>query len=343
MKIGLIGWYGHANLGDERILDCLKRYFFQHEVLPMRSLSEAMKNIPLLNSCDFVLLGGGGLILRNMNGYIPLLEKITKPFGCVGISVEAVHEDNIFFIEMLKEKALFILVRDQSSKELLKNHFKVIHSADLTFLYPYPVAEMVQEDICCLNLRNWPFWQAEHGGVYARYMQALSAQRNDLYNSYPHAKWDPDLAVAHTINNFAIVRPLPLYFEEGTVNDVEELKKFFSKINWNDDPIALLSTSRYFLSMRLHGLIFACQMGIPFLSLDYQPKNKVFCEEMGLSELGVNIYDPDKIPEKIDYLKAHYGQIKEKLLAVRESAQKDIEGVMRTIFKFIAVSVPVSK
>ncbi len=33
--------------------------------------------------------------------------------------------------------------------------------------------------------------------------------------------------------------------------------------------------------MRLHGIVFAYMLGIPFLSIAYDPKNQNFCESIG--------------------------------------------------------------
>lgn len=60
MTIGLIGWYGHNNAGDDRILWCLRRFFEGTDLLVMQGLGDAWDNLAALNKCDFVALGGGG-------------------------------------------------------------------------------------------------------------------------------------------------------------------------------------------------------------------------------------------------------------------------------------------
>lgn len=44
------------------------------------------------------------------------------------------------------------------------------------------------------------------------------------------------------------------------------------------ETVKRMDTCSYFLSMRLHGIIFAYSLGIPFLSLAYNPKNGYFCD-----------------------------------------------------------------
>ena len=58
MKLGIIGWYGHSNLGDERILYCLKKNFSHHDIVVFHGLNDAYKRIDLVNKCDYVLKTG---------------------------------------------------------------------------------------------------------------------------------------------------------------------------------------------------------------------------------------------------------------------------------------------
>ena len=139
MKIAQIGWAGNANQGDERMFYCIKRYFKKHEIVRFRNLLEAIQSIELVNSCDYVLIGGGGLIFRGFSRYVEFIKSIKKPLGCIGISIEAdnLNPDMEAGLSLLKKKCDFIYVRDQKSKKLLQNHYKVIVGPDLSFLYPF--------------------------------------------------------------------------------------------------------------------------------------------------------------------------------------------------------------
>src|SRR4051794_3592764 len=82
MRIGLIGWYGRQNAGDERILHAIRVAFSRHDVLPTNSFDHAWSIIDELNRCDLVLLGGGGLILRGFGVYAGLIGAIKPRFAC---------------------------------------------------------------------------------------------------------------------------------------------------------------------------------------------------------------------------------------------------------------------
>lgn len=88
MKIGIIGWYGYSNFGDERILHCLKRYFSEHDVTVYQAWEPARKRINEINQNDIVIIGGGGLIVQGVEKYIDIIEKINKPLFFLGISIE---------------------------------------------------------------------------------------------------------------------------------------------------------------------------------------------------------------------------------------------------------------
>ena len=132
MKIGIIGYYGKGNIGDERILHCLRLFLKKHEIHSFTITSN--ERIDKINSCDYVLVGGGGLLLRRANQFYGLLSKITKPIGVVGIGVDSMNNDMAKTVDFLLEKSDFFIVRDKESRELLSNHPKVKVGPDLTFL-----------------------------------------------------------------------------------------------------------------------------------------------------------------------------------------------------------------
>jgi polysaccharide pyruvyl transferase WcaK-like protein len=330
VRIGLIGWYGHRNAGDDRILLCLRRFFDGHELVVTTSFCDALERLGELNSCDFVMLGGGGLILRGTGRFANLIERLKPRFGCVGISVESRHTDNIRMIDVLKERAEFLLVRDARSRELLDCHFKTIVGPDLTFLYPYEVADPPEADVCGLNLRPWRFWPGEHNGSFDRIMRRINNRIPELVQFYPFARWDPLKAITLLRNHFGGFVALPLYLENGVENDRDVLSRFFPQVsrNFSDEEF---NGCRYIVSMRLHGLIFACQKGIPFLSLSYQPKNEEFCSEMGIAEISVDIFEEASLLSALDRLTSDHAQLRLRLLDARADYQREITVIMKAI------------
>ncbi|MGQ9652148.1 MAG: polysaccharide pyruvyl transferase family protein [Phycisphaerae bacterium] len=336
MRIGLIGWYGHENAGDERILYCLKRFFVDHDLYVTGWYEDALSKIEALNTCDFVLLGGGGLVIRGLNNCLPLLEGLKTRWGCVGISVEAANKDNAKFIQFVKEHAEFILVRDRRSKELLGQD-GVLVAPDLTFLYPFSVSTPVAVDRCGVNLRPWHFWPSEYRSKHYYQMLAWTKRIPFLEQCYPFPKWNPRRALAIIQRDFADLVPIPLYFERDQENDQTVLQTYFEQVDHVFAPTSL-AACRFLVGMRLHALIFACQMGIPFVSLSYQPKNVEFCKALGLESLSVDLFRMSHLKRAIAYLKAEYDHVRQNLMDYCREAQRDITDTMQVIQQLIVRS-----
>jgi len=334
MKLGLIGWYGHYNYGDERILYCIKRFFSGYDFLITGGWDDARLKINDLNQCDYILIGGGGLILRNIGYQTDIIRDLRKPFGFIGVSIEAKHGSMKEFFELIKQKADFILVRDKQSKEYLDNHYKVIVGPDLTFLYPFSVVSEVKDDVCGFNLRDWYYWKGTLHGSYYNLMQKINKKFPLLKRIYPFAKWNPNIAVMIVKKKFKDVLPIPFYFESNVTNDLDILSRYFENVPSMFDT-NLYSSIRYMVGMRYHSIVFATQCGVPFISLSYQPKNYTFCSDSDLDSLSVDIYKINELESKIDYLKNHYQQIRERLISHREKYIREISYVFQSISHLI--------
>ena len=335
MRIGLIGWYGHDNAGDDRILFCLRRFLDNHEILVTSGLRDAMARIEDLNRCDYVIFGGGGLILRGYGIYSKLIDQIRPRLACVGISIEAVARDNEQLIEALKDKSDFILVRDARSLRLLGNHPKAILGPDVTFLYPFEVTTPVEAQVCGVNLRPWQYWHWEHNGRLHRFMTRLNRRLSFLKAIYPFPKWRPERAMAILLSAFQYLVPVPLYTEAcAAETDVHMLRRFFTQVSTKFSPEDL-GRCRFLVGMRLHSLIFACQMGIPFLSLSYQPKCLEFCRSLGLEHLSVNIYDLSTMSLRLQSLKDEYSTLRDRLISETHTRRAVIHKILHEVLDVI--------
>ncbi len=336
MKIALVGWSGNNNLGDERMYYCVKKYFSKHKIIRFKSFLEAIVQIDRINSCDFVLIGGGGLIFRGFNRYIDFLIKITKPLGCIGISIESegLNDDMRGGLEILKNRAEFIYVRDRKSSAILGDHFKVIVGPDITFMYPYQKVIEVEDDICALNLREWYWWDLE---LYSEWHERLN-RWNEKYPLikyfYPLPKWNPNRLVAQVRSSFGKINPLVLYSGSFGKTDQEELKKYFSVVSEKNN-LEALKRCRYLVGMRLHSLIFATQMGIPFISLSYEPKNVNYCFDIGYEQLSLDLRKIGSFRAKLKYVKLNYDQIRADLLMYTTVSQKRVTYIFEKIEKLM--------
>lgn len=330
MKLGVIGWSGHENFGDERMIYCIRRLFDGADFFVATSWENAREHMSDLNQCDFILIGGGGLILRGANRHVDILEQIQPPFGFFGVSIEANHRDMSDFFEAMCSLARFILLRDAHSQEILNHHPKTIVGPDITFLFPYEVAPDVPEDSCALNLRDWFFWNSELDGWFHRKMVRLDRKYRKLEKYYPFERWRPWRVVRFVRQHFDHVYPFPFYFESGRRNDYGVLSEYFSETPSYFDE-TLLERVRYLVAMRFHALVFALQRAVPFLSLSYQPKNAMFCRDLGLPQLSVDIYSLKDLPGSLSMLKTERRFLRERFLDIRADYTAEIGRIVRHI------------
>jgi hypothetical protein len=323
---------------DNEIITSPVTFLSKYEFYITGGWNDARHKMDELNKCDYILIGGGGLILRNIGHQTDIIRGLKKPFGLIGVSIEAKHKSMEVFFRLVKQKADFILVRDKQSKIYLDNHYKVIVGPDLTFLYPFDVVKGVKNDVCGFNLRDWYYWKATHFGNYYNVMVKLNNISPLIRRIYPFRKWDPDEAVVIVKKNFKYVLPIPFYFERNVINDLDVLSKYFGNIpsTFGADQYNKI---RYLIGMRYHSIVFATQCGIPFLSLSYQPKNDTFCSDIGLDMLSVDIYKINGLESKIDYVKNHYQQIREHLILYRERCIQDIKHICKSLFCLIEETI----
>jgi len=334
MKLGIIGWYGHDNYGDERILYCLKRYFSNDELFVTGDWEDARCKLEELNNCDFVLIGGGGLILRNICYHTDIICNLKRPFGLIGVSVEAKHKSMNCFLKIIKDKADFIMVRDKQSKTCLDDHNKVIIGPDLTFLYPFDIVDEVKNDICGFNLRDWYYWKGVLYGSFHNLMLRIDKRFPWVRKYYWLRKWDPNKIVRIVKKSFEMILPMPFYFESTAKHDAYVLSRYFQDVPSVFDA-SIYHKIRYLIGMRYHSIIFAVQSGIPFISMSYQPKNESFCSDIGLEMLSVNIYKSKELDKKIEYLKNNYQQIRNHLIYIRDKSNQDIVDILKLISEII--------
>jgi len=334
MKIGIIGWYGHNNYGDERMLYCIKTFFSEHNFFTLGNWEDVESKMDEFNKCDYIFIGGGGIIYRKMDYQLSLVKRFKRPFSLIGVSVEGYHRDMSEFMGFVKDRAEFILVRDKQSKKYFNNHYKVIVGPDLTFLYPFELSKETKQNTCGFNLRDWYYWKAAWRGWYDNVMVCLNKKHTQLKKFYPFPKWEPSKVVDIVKKNFDQVLPVPLYFGSEARNDKDLLLSYFEKTPTSFDPSSY-NDIRFLIGMRYHSLVFAIQYGIPFISLSYQPKNISLLTDLDLKMLSVDIFKSRDLEQKIDYVKNHYVTIRNHLISYRHQSIDDIRRIFNSIKKVL--------
>lgn len=340
MRIALVGFYGHRNAGDDRIQYCVERFFAGHEVMPVNGFAGMKQRWQEINSSDLVLFGGGGLVQRGTGIHASLFEALRPPLACLGISVEAKHKDNERLIQVLLEKASFVLVRDAGSAVAFGSNPKVIVGPDLTFLYPFDVAPEQEgnRQSCAVNLLPWHFWTFEYKGLSHRVLRQITQRFPLTEKLYPFPKWEPDRAIEVVRRAFKRLVPLPCYCEPVKGSDRHILLKYFDDVPDRFDPHIMMSCGNV-VAMRLHAAIFACQMGIPFMSLAYQPKNREFCRSIGLPQCWINLCGLKYLDRALAAVKDHYDEMRERLINVRDENHFRLKSILNDLFALPSLNI----
>ncbi|WP_435134200.1 polysaccharide pyruvyl transferase family protein [Formosa sp. A9] len=337
MKIGILGWYYQNNAGDDRILECLSgklKALGVTDVAVFIAWEELETKIHDINTCDFLLVGGGGLILRNTNRVVDLMERVTIPWGFIGVSIDSVGNDNIDFITYIAKHAKFVVVRDKFSVDIFNNYMdgNLFLAPDLTFLNPYPKASNSGEQgTVALSLRPW---KANIFKQYTRNYHRFNKLNHKLpFLSSVLGLWDiKKFLNLVKISTTKRITPFPLHINSKNGDNL----LFRDYLNFNEElefNINDLRNSDYLIGMRLHSLIFATQMGVPFIAVSYANKIDNYLADLGMLEFCVNVNDFKKLPNKIKALQSNRTRIVEMLVSKSDKNQSEINTLLEQIYK----------
>lgn len=337
MKIAVLGWYGHNNAGDERIKLCLEQFLLEQDSVKCVDFYDLHDHgikgkTSRFDHYDLVIIGGGGIILSQCN-YHDFINNIKTKIITLGISVEhpkLTGNAKKFAIALLN-KSLVVIVRDRGSLDKLSpyDHDKKVKiSSDLTFLKPYERINFIKEHKIAINLLPKPIDIKYHtlsNTAVSFFLRQLHRFGFDNIIRIVDFKG----LIQNLKREFSLV-PVPLYCasQEANVswyqkNDIEFLKLYFREVpSYFSDKI--IDECSLFLSMRLHGAIFAVQKGVPVISFSYLPKNRNFMKEVGLEEFIIETTETKKILTSIEAVFSKQDYIRDKMHSYTENATAQI-------------------
>jgi polysaccharide pyruvyl transferase WcaK-like protein len=105
-----------------------------------------------------------------------------------------------------------------------------------------------------------------------------------------------------------------------------------------EELLSLLTRLSLVVGVRLHSIIFSSMANIPFIALNYDPKVKYFVEDLGLSELLLEI-DEDislkNFQKKIEYIRKNNDKIKDILLKKVNNLEVKALANNELVFRFL--------
>lgn len=305
-KILISGYYGFHNAGDDAVLygiySSLKKMDPSVEVTVLSNVpaeTTGLFRIPAVNrwnlveitkeirGADLVLLGGGTLLQDRTSprsplyylGIAGLAKGMGKPVVFYGQGYgPIIHPLSKWMIRLILNRVDMITVRDALSGEEMRAHgvSKVpIHvTADPALTIDPREADLKQAErllhrfkinpgqpIAYVSIRDW---KGEEG-----FKKELALCADFL----TQAGWQ--------------VVFLPMQYPNDHSPSVDVMSQMKSRAFFIDEPLnfkeimSLIAHGTLMIGMRLHALILAAIMGVPFIPLSYDPKIDRFSESMG--------------------------------------------------------------
>ncbi len=293
MKIGLVGYFGWGNYGDELFLQIHHQIFAGHELI---TFHDPIKNELLLNvdqlveSVDAIVIGGGDLLMPWFKSWLYFDERfLTKPVFIFGVGVPdrgAEPDPTVLahYQKFLSHPSIKLFsCRDQESIDWVQTHLKLDREI---LLYPDMVLSLIFPQ-CVVDSRAV--------GVVVR--------NQEMYDNTQMLK------IAEVILQFGYSLKLILLGTEGiTLADdyhaLQHVKIPNCEIVVRDTTLLLskeIASCKYLLSMRFHGLIAAYKSGVPFISLNIESKFTSFMMQTGNGQYS-SYWTDENLPSKFERL-----------------------------------------
>lgn len=301
-RVGLIGYYGFGNYGDELFVDAFREHLggqLDLEVLPDRTTSPYFSRPvrKVVRAVDAIIIGGGDLVVpwkvSPLYWNPAYLEKPVYISG-VGVAQLKTAEPTLAAVRTLQEffqhpNVRYVSARDEISARWIEMHLQprvpVVLAPDLVCSLTLPGAQPT-DDVLGIVTRH----RAAHTDDYTVVQQfaeraiarGMRVQQLVLATGSTGAK---DLAHA----------------SEPRVAD----KQVFHSENL-DDLSRAIGGCRLLASMKFHGTVVASMYGVPSISMMPTVKSVRYLKALGRPELVSHFTKPSlldllaPLPERID-------------------------------------------
>jgi polysaccharide pyruvyl transferase CsaB len=366
-KIMISGYYGFNNTGDEAILKSMVRAF--KEKIPQAKITVLSRNplqtsqtykvkainrlclikvIRCLRNVNLFISGGGGL-LQDSTGKgwsilyylgLILIAKIVKvPVMIYAQGIGPINKKiNKLLIKWILNKVKLITVRDNHSKKLLNNLGVSVPSI---YVNSDPVFLLKKKNINHI-IDSHPYikklFNADDRPLIGVSVREYKSNGSDSKRIFAQA-------ADYLIENYqAKIIFLPFQFDEDVHNSEEILSLMKNQADVlktklePEELLSVLSRLSLVIGVRLHSIIFSSMANIPFVAFNYDPKVKYFVEDLGLSELLLEI-DEDislrNFQRKIEYIRENNDKIKNILLEKVNNLEVKALANNELVFEFL--------
>jgi polysaccharide pyruvyl transferase CsaB len=366
-KIMISGYYGFNNTGDEAILKSMVRAF--KEKIPQVKIAvlshnplqtsqtykvkainrlHLIKIIRCLRNVNLFISGGGGL-LQDSTGKgwsilyylgLILITKIVKvPVMIYAQGIGPINKKiNKLLIKWILNKVNLITVRDNHSKKLLNN---LGVSGPSIYVNSDPVFLLKKKNINHI-IDNHPYIQklinSDNRPLIGISVRECKSNGSDSKRIFAQA-------ADYLIENYqAKIIFLPFQFDEDVHINEEILSLMKNKAEVlkiklePEELLSVLSQLSLVVGVRFHSIVFSSMANIPFIAFNYDPKVRYFVEDLGLSELLLEIDEDASLKnfqEKIEYVIENNDKIKDILLEKANNLEVKALANNELVFKFL--------
>jgi polysaccharide pyruvyl transferase WcaK-like protein len=304
MNVLALGWFGKGNAGDDRLGEVLAKLLPDVNLCFMPIGSFAFS---LANRFDAIIMVAG--IFHERSPIITEIDKwineVKVPIYMLGIGSEYLPNTSKDKIAQLIERAQFVYVRDSESKTILGNNEKIIVGPDLTFFDPF---EIVNYNISSNNQIKWLI--------------------NLRETKFKNINWDEISSRISRVNSKPVA-----WILEGSEKHIYDNLGLCQRIDFQKKRE--ISGFHYISAMRLHGLIFSIQMGIPFSAISYHHKVDMLMKDIGKSDICFQPFDFHSLINFVSTLDNKYLiDERESLIDIRNKYNKATHDIL-TNFKEI--------
>lgn len=317
-KIGLVGYFGWGNYGDELFVEAHKKNLSEdfdlevvHDLLEAPYLSkQAIKN---LESYDGFLIGGGDLI--NPNAISKLYwrrDYLKKPVFVYGIGVPNSKIKQSPALDYYREffnhdNVKLTVLRDRESCQYFNS---VIKPKNEALSYPDAVCSLEMPAAKSFDGKTIGFSIRSHHSVVGNYEQVREAVDTAKSLGY---------SVKLIVMSTGILGEKDYKVAKEFAKDDEEI--IYSESL--DDISSAIGGVDQLVSMKFHGMIVAAMYAVPSVQMSSTPKNRNFLRYLQRMELQSN-YNSDDLYTRIPHYPAKIHS-----LLVRKLKRDSLEGYKR--------------
>ncbi|ACL70684.1 polysaccharide pyruvyl transferase family protein [Halothermothrix orenii] len=324
MRIGVSGYFGYQNYGDEIFLKTWQQVFAGHDVFPLNGYEN-------LNTIDRIIIGGGDLIIPHTftSAYWrpPFLQKPIWVYG-VGVPTRLKAKKTACqkYAAFLK-KCKGVYTRDRHSREwLIKNNVYpdsvVVNDVAWSYKIPMVKFKKLYNKTLGISIRHQSIFNQEN---IVKLVTTLSQSYEILMiplQPAPVAQW----------NDRKLHEKLRKKVKQNNPGATINIIPPYSSI---DHMTAFIDLVDLYITERMHGLLMSLRTKTPVMPIAVGNKFYALLEQFNMEDIIVNSHNYSKMVDTINRLMDmnFEERVKEKIKATERIARKEIFNFKKLVLK----------